>query len=148
MLLVFVFAAVCFRHPISNSFTFFRFVFPGLEDVQLKTANISAMPHLLRHHHPGLGTPLIIGPQHLMAPHIMNGVAAAAAAAAAAASHPSLMSSDGSLFYPRTAYATDFGGSQYGLNAAALLPPHHLLADFQSPTAGQSDGACIQLPSR
>lgn len=95
------------------------------------------MPMTMRH--PGLGAPLIIGPQHLLAQHIMNGAA-----------HPSLLSQHhaeqtAALFY--NPYA-DFG-RQYAHNLLAASAPH--LLEFQAqtnPSDSLAAGGLIQLTSR
>lgn len=88
--------------------------------------------------HPGLGAPLIIGPQHLLAQHIMNGGA-----------HPSLLSQHhdpGTLFYSRP---YDFGAAQYAHNLLAASAPHLLEFQAQSNAAdGLAGGGLIQLTTR
>ena len=108
-------------------------VFAGMDsEPQLKQMQ---MP-ILRH--PGLGAPLIIGPQHLLAQHIMNGGA-----------HPSLLSQHhdpGTLFYSRSPY--DFG-AQYAHNLLAASAPH--LLEFQAQqnaVDGLAAGGLIQLTTR
>lgn len=104
----------------------------GLEsEAQLKQMH---MPML---RHPGLGAPLIIGPQHLLAQHLMNG-------------HASLMSQHhadpGTLYYTNP---FDFG-RQYAHNLLAAASAPHLL-EFQaqtSPSDGLAAGGLIQLTSR
>ena len=109
---------------------------PGLEsEQQLKPMSLP----ILRH---PLGAPLIIGPQHLLAQHLING-----------AGHPSLLShhqhhdpaTAAALFYSRP---YDFG-AQYAHNLLAATAPHLLEYQTQSsPSDGLATGGLIQLTSR
>jgi hypothetical protein len=109
-------------------FVFFLFCRASSADItgmesepQLKQLQMPMMRH------PGLGAPLIISPQHLLAQHMLaNG------------GHPSLLSQHpdpGALFYSRSPY--DFG-AQYAHNLLAASAPH--LLDFSQQQSNAGDG--------
>lgn len=116
-----------------NPVHLFVYTYIGMESAEPQLKQMQ-MPML---RHPGLGAPLIISPQHLLAQHIMNG------------GHPSLLSQHhdpGALFFSRP---YDFGAAQYAHNLLAASAPHLLEFQTQSNQAdGLASGGLIQLTTR